>query len=516
MANIRDEALESFIQSLPWKQAVPLRKELKPDDYPLHNLPSVIADAVREVQAYVQAPMAMVAACALAVVSAAVQARFDVRRDAVLCGPSALYFMTVGESGERKTKVDDMFMTALNEWQDGQTRKARDDTAVYEANLEAWEQDKKNLEHQIEKLAMFADQIGTAFDPRRLLDSRKPKEPRKAHMLRGDDTTEALLIAMQDYPVAALISAEAGLIFGSHSMSGDKAMGNFSTFNMLWDGKTIRQDRVGREKIHLERPRATVGLMLQSSVLQSFTLKTGNLAKGIGYLARFLFSHPVSTQGTRFYVAPPAGMPALTAFNARVAALLSVPAEFDEFDRLSPNVVELDARARQCWIAFHDEVEESLNDDYQYSDIKEVAAKASENAARLACCYHAFSTDIQSPIPQDTMADACAVVRWYLDEAVRFCQASGLTEEVRDAELVEAFLVAQTKEVIRGKLDGNKVTVQRVRNYGPGSLRGKINAKRIEAAIDVLVDHGRIRVSSSPGSKSKRIVVAPSVMMEYS
>ena len=397
------------MKTMPWDPK-PLRRDLRPAEYPVADLPPIIRDAVEEVQAYVQAPMALVAACALAVVSAAVQARLDVRRDAVLTGPSSLYFMTIAETGERKSAIDRLFMAPLVEWQSAQARKYRQQLAEYEAAFEAWEERGKNL-------IILNHQVDTEFDPRKLHEASRPKEPRKAKMLRGEDTTEALLLAMQDYPVAAIISAEAGLIFGGHSMSGEKAMGTLAAWNQLWDSATIEQGRIGRELIHIENPRATLGLMIQSAVLKNFMGKSGELATGMGFFARCLFSQPDTTQGTRYYIEPPAHMPALRAFTARITALLDVPAEFDAFDRLDPTVVELDPDARKTWVAFHDEVEEQLGGDDHYSDIKGVAAKAAENAARLACCYHTFNTatEFPPPIPRATMSDACAVMRWYLE-----------------------------------------------------------------------------------------------------
>lgn len=479
---------------------LPLRKTLKPEEYPAERLPPIIRDAVQEVQEYIQAPMALVAACALAVVSAAVQARFDVRRDAVLTGPSSLYFLTVAESGERKTAIDNLFMAPLKEWQARQARAARLAKAQYEKEFEEWEGAGKNL-------VILDEHVGTAFDPKLLHEARKPKEPRANQMLRGDDTTEALLISMQDYPVAAVLSAEAGMIFGAHSMGADRAMGNLGTFNIMWDGGTLRQNRVGRDPIHVERPRATLGLMVQPAVLQNFTQRTGNLAKGIGYFARFLFSQPESTQGSRFYHAPATDMPALRAFHAQVAALLDVPAEFDELDRLAPCEVLLDPQAQDCWIAFHNEVEEQLGGRDSFAGIKDVASKAAENAARLACCYHTFETNSASPIPHMAMDRACAAMRWYLDEAVRFGQVTEVTDELRNAELLEEWLVEQWK---RGK--GDNMTVNMVRQMGPNALRG---GRRVDDAVEVLVDHQRIHVHQPVGSKSRRIVVNAEVLKEY-
>lgn len=335
MVDITPKGLDDFMRNgVPWKPQ-PLRREIRPEEYPIESLPPLIADAVREVQAYVQAPMAMVAACALSVVSAAVQTRFDIRRDAVLTGPSSLYFLTVAESGERKTAIDKLFMTPLREWEARQARAAREAKEQYDLALEEWEEEYKKLLGDL-RAGLFADQVGTAFDPVKLLEARRPDEPRTARMLRGDDTPEALLIALQEYPVAAVISAEAGVIFGSHSMGNETVQRNLATFNIMWDGGPISQDRVGRERVHIERLRATLGLQVQPAVLQHFIQRTGGLARGIGYFARFLFSRPDSTQGTRFYTDPSSDMPALRAFCARVTALLEQPAEFDELDRLAP------------------------------------------------------------------------------------------------------------------------------------------------------------------------------------
>jgi hypothetical protein len=511
MADITPQGLADFAQqSFKWNP-VPLRKELKPEEYPLTDLPQIIKDAVEEVQACVQAPLALVAACALSVVSAAMQARFDIQRNAILSGPSSLFFLTVAESGERKSVIDKLFMEPLYEWQAKQSRTYKDKQAQYEVALEAWQERGNDLEHRIAG-GLYKETLGTALDPMRVHEGMMPRAPRKAEMLRGDDTTAALLTGMNDYPVAVIISAEAGVIFGSHSMGTDQATGNLGVFNLIWDGAPIRQRRAGRGPVDIERPRGTVGLMVQETVLRGFVNRTGDLAKGIGYFARFLFSQPESTMGTRFYTEPTANMPALRRFQAKVAALLDVEVQFDELDRLDPKVVVLDPDAYKTWVVFHNEVEEQLGD--YFSDIKGVAAKAAENAARLACCFHTFATDVEVPVPRATMNDACAVMRWYLDEAVRFGQVSGLTKEMQDAERVEHFLVEQVKLVLRGKLDASKLTVNRIRQHGPGALRGR--GKDIDAAVEALCDHGRIRVFSEPGSKSRRIAVAPSVMQEYS
>lgn len=508
MVSLNPAFLDDLLRTVPWKPQ-PLRRDLRPGEYPIAYLPPVIADAVREVQAYVQAPMAMVAACALSVVSAAVQTRFGVQRDAVLHGPASLYIMTVAASGERKTAIDRLFMAPLREWEVEQGRNYAKAKAQYDDALADWETDKADLEKQLSE-GWHRETVGTTADPRMVLEMRKPKQPRNSRMLRGDDTPEALCVALQNYPIAAIISSEAGVIFGSHSMGAEKVQGNLAQINVMWDGGPISQDRIGRERVHIDVLRATMGLQVQPSVLKHFLDRTGGLARGIGFFARFLYAEPETTQGTRFYTDPPAEMPALRAFQARVAALLNMPAEFDDFDQLVTHYVCLEAEAHHCWAMFHNEVEEQLGGDDYLSGIRDVASKAAENAARLACCYHTFNTatPIPPPIPRATMSDACAVMRWYLEEAVRFGQVADATEEVRNAELVEMWLVRRLR--MNPKAD---ITVNMLRQEGPGALR-KLRVK-LDAAIELLEDHGRIRTLQPTGTKKRYITVAPQVIREW-
>lgn len=117
-------------------------------------------------------------------------------------------------------------------------------------------------------------------------------------------------------------------------------------------------------------------------------------------------------------------------------------------------------------------------------------------------------TDEPSQINQRTMLDACSVMRWYLDEAVRFGQVTDMTEEVRNAELLEGWLTRQ----VRQRHDV-QITVNVVRQKGPNALRTR---PKLDAAVELLEDHGRIRVIQPPGTKRRYITIAPQVLKEWS
>jgi len=489
----------------------PLVETQRAEPYPLDALPPIVRDAIEEVASYVQAPVALIAASALSAVSTAVQTRFSVQRDARLSGPASLYLLTVAESGERKSTVDKMFTAAVREWEAKQKREFRERRAQYEAAMEDWQRDGRALQDRL-KAGAPADELSGEFDPRVIHEMNKPTEPKLRTILYGDDTPEALAMALADYPVASILSAEAGVIFGSHGMNADSVTRNLAQANAMWDGDAIRQGRVGRDRLVVEGMRVTMGLQVQPAVLDAFIQKTSGLARGIGYFARFLFSRPESTQGGRFYVIEDKDTGALRAFNEHMTTLLNIPAEFDEYGRLAPHYVGFDPDAYEVWYRFHDEVEEQLGDGDVFSGIRDVASKAADNAARLACCLHVFE-GIQAPqIGRVTMLGACSLMRWYLDEAVRFATARDASPEVHHAQILEEWLVREVKR--RGRKGADVlVAVNEVRQLGPNALRG---GGRLDAAIELLHDLGRLVVLRRTGRKGYDLVLATPVLREYS
>ncbi|MBS1834913.1 MAG: DUF3987 domain-containing protein, partial [Acidobacteria bacterium] len=177
----------------------PLRRYERPEPYPVHCFPPIIRDAVDEVSEYVKAPVAMVAGCALSAVSASIQSRFSVARDSALIGPASLYVLTVADSGERKSTIDKMMMLPIREWEAEQAKAAEPLLAEYRANLEQWEIAGSQLKSEMRKSA-YEFHTGDQFNPLVSHELAKPKPPRIPRMLRGDDTPEALAVALAEYP----------------------------------------------------------------------------------------------------------------------------------------------------------------------------------------------------------------------------------------------------------------------------------------------------------------------------
>ncbi|MCB2261488.1 MAG: DUF3987 domain-containing protein [Candidatus Thiosymbion ectosymbiont of Robbea hypermnestra] len=105
-------------------------------------------------------------------------------------------------------------------------------------------------------------------------------------------------------------------------MSKDSIMRNLSLLNTLWDGGELPIGRKSSESFTVRGTRLTISLQVQEAVLRNFIEKSGDLARGSGFPARFLLAWPESTQRTRRFGKAPEHWPHLAAFNRRIAEMV--------------------------------------------------------------------------------------------------------------------------------------------------------------------------------------------------
>lgn len=487
-----------------WQQPIPLLTESRSEPYPLEELPELIRNAVEEVEEFSQAPIPLIAASALAVVSSAVQGLASVERSEGLRGPAALYFLTLARSGERKTTVDRYFSEPMSQWEAEQKELNKPILAEYRARLSEWQCLEDGYKQAIKIAAKNKETDQQAVELLAQLELNRPSEPRVPSILRMDDTPEALGVALMKWPIASIMSNEAGIIFGAHGMNPDSVMRNMASLNICWDGGHLKRDRTTTHSIDIQGMRVTVGLQVQPDTLKVFLSKQGALAKGIGFLARFLVAFPESTQGGRYFKEVRVGQPAVDAFHARVRELLSIPAQVDMEGGLTTGYLALSSAAKTIWVGFHDEVEEQLGFGGDFFDVQEVASKAADNAARLAACFHVFCDHGgETAIAGTTMDKAVELMRWYLRESLRFTEVLAIPESTRKAIHLEEWLAKQLK-------DGMPLVPTRMlKQYGPNELR---HAAGVEA-FSVLEDHHRALLITR--GQRKFYCLNPELVKEY-
>lgn len=431
-----------------------------------------------------QAPLPLIASSALSALSLAIQALVDVERDGQLSGPISLFTLTIAESGERKSTVDRRFTASAKQYEREQAEAMRPELERHKEMLAAWEAERNGMLDKIRSLAK--DGKPTDNIKRDLADhaADKPEAPRVPTLFHDDVTPEQLKYELfKTWPSGGIISSEAGIVFGSHGMSSDSVTRNLATLNVLWDGGAIKTGRRTSESFVMQGARLTMALQVQAATIKAFFEKAGTLARGTGFMARFLIAWPESTQGTRFYREPPEAMPHMAMFNQRIAEILNTPVPITDDGRLEPQMLTLSPEAKAAWITFHDAIEVQLCDGGDLSDVRDVASKSADNAARVAALFHVFS-GAAGPIDADTFESAASIVAWHLSEAKRFFCGLAVSDDVMDAAKLDAWLIEHCRaEQVQ--------TVEKSRAMQFGPLR---KADPLGAALKALEDLARVRV----------------------
>jgi putative DNA primase/helicase len=399
----------------------------------------------------------------------------------------SLYVLAVAESGERKTTCDRILGAALREWERDHTRAAAPEQAAHASATAVLQAKRDGLLEAIRRKRR--DGHDTAEDKAALneLAADTPLAAPVPRLLYADATPEALSHALASgWPSGAVMSAEAGAVFGAHGMGYETIMRNLALLNVLWDGGEIAIDRRSKPSFRLRDRRLTFGLMVQPEALRGFLERAGTLPRGSGFIARFLIAWPASTQGTRGYRVAPATMPAVDRFGARVRELLEMPLLTHADGGLQPAELALSPAAHAAWVQAHDRIERALASGGELSDIRDVAAKAAENIARLAALFHVLAHGPVGVIDTDDVHAASNVIRWHLYEARRLLSDLDISTDLAAAIRLDNWLIAEAR-----RSSNHRIPTPRVYQRGPSCVR---DAKTMKTALATLADRGRARM----------------------
>lgn len=484
----REAEAASRFDAPAWPDPEPFSIPSESAPYPIEVLPDLIRGAVEEVHGFVKAPLPLVAASALGAVSIAVQGKFNVKRAERLTGPISLFFLSVADSGERKSSCDGYFTKTIHNFEQHRREAAKAVQKEYDTKLKVFEAREAGLTDRLRKLSRDGKPANDIQRQLFELQDEKPTPPKIPRLLYADATPEALAQGLQRWPSAGLVTAEAGVFFGAHGMNSETVMRNLTQLNGLWDGTPLTIDRKTTESIAVNGARLSVGLQVQGTTLAEFQRKNGALARGSGFWARFLFAAPASTQGTRFFTDAPTQWPKLEAFHQRLSEILEQPMPFDEKGNLQFRELCMDATAKASWVDFYNSVERGLVNDGELEDVRDFASKTADNAARIAACFHAFESS-GGEIDEGAMRRACALAVWHLKEAQRYFANANANANVQ-IDRVDAI---RLDEWILNYCRSNRclrVTERHLMQYGPNSLRQKA---RLGVLLGELSSRHRIR-----------------------
>ncbi len=486
-----------------WAELQPLIAKIDAHPYPIEALPTAVRAAVQEVAGFVKAPVPMIAVSALAALSLSIQAHHDAERAEKLSGPCSLFLLAIADSGERKSTCDGFFTRSIRDYEAAQQEAAKPVLVAYRSDCEIWEAQRAGLKEKIKAQAKAGKPSAGEERELRDLDKSEPKPPRVPRLVYGDATPEALTYALaKQWPSGGVVSSEAGSVFGSHGMGKDSVMRNLAALNQLWDGATLPVERRSSESFTVRGARLTMALQVQEATLRAFFDSTKGLARGTGFLARFLVAWPESTQGMRPFTEAPANWPALATCNDRLTAILNRPVPIDDDGALTPAMLKLSPDAKAAWVAFHDQIEAMLSTGGELFDVRDVASKIADNATRLAALFHVFEGSI-GPIGIDAMESGACIAAWHLNEARRFLGELAMPAELANPPRLESWLLDYCR---RERTD--KVPTREVQRCGPGGLRDKA---AFAEAMKELEELGRARMVQD--GRKKLVQINPALLV---
>jgi putative DNA primase/helicase len=144
----------------------------------------------------------------------------------------------------------------------------------------------------------------------------------------------------------------------------------------------------------------------------------------------------------------------------------------------------------------HDRIERALASGGELADIRDVAAKAAENIARLAALFHLLAHGPVGVIDAADLTAGEAVIRWHLHEARRLLSDLDTPTDLAAAIRLDDWLIAEAR-----RSDIHRIPTTRVYQFGPSCVR---DAKAMKTALATLSERGRARVEEA----GKRRVVA--------
>jgi len=456
----------------------PLRPPMVPAEmYHVDRLGSILSGAVHALNEIVKAPIALCAQSVLAAASLAVQAHFDVRLPWDKVCPTSLFFLTIAESGERKSAVDDAVLGA------GRSQE-RTDMAQYDGQMEihsielaAWQ---KAIDVAKNGKKTTAKEISAAM----MAVGPKPLAPIAPIRFCSDPTVEGLfkLLAIGQ-PSVGMFSDEGGLLIGGHAMNSDNSTKTFSRLSKFWDGAAFDRVRAGDGASVLYGRRLSLHQQAQPEVMTE--LLSDRVANGQGFLARCLVAWPESTISTRMItrfesVYQTEGMRRLFAVLKTLFETKPKVSPLND-QELEPVVLTLDPAAHQIALNAANAFEDLQGKGKDLESLRDRASKALEQACRIAGVLTVIEYGMSArTISKDSLINGLYLIQWYLAEAMRIRAAAVVPPAVTDAEELVAWLEEQGIKRFRST---------QVFQFGPKKLRDKT---AFADAIGTLVTSGHL------------------------
>lgn len=428
-----------------------------------YGLPVLISEAIFACYNQMQAPLPLITASALCAVAAAVQRFIDVETPYGSLIPSSMNFITLADSGERKTAVDSIFNKPFVEHDKQQLTSYSESLIQYDINNDIWKTKLSILKRKYMKACRSSDNesITKISEELDALNKLKPKNPTLKLILSNDATISALIETLASTKSVYFSSAEGQMILSKINSQ------TLPLLNAAWSGEPLRIQRTsGSRDTCVFGARLSINIVVQPSFFEKMVKKGDGAAMESGFLSRAFICQPGSSQGFRMSTRPSSQeeMACINLFHQRIVSLIGQNLD----DSKERAVLRLSMEARREWEVFHHKVETELGQGRYLSDIRSFGAKICENVLRLAACIEYFCNE-STTIHVQAVQSAIAISSDYVTEFKRLFGHKTPEMQMRD----EANKMYQWLFLNVRSLNSTCVPITYLYQRGPKSLRPK-------------------------------------------
>lgn len=397
-------------------------------DSPIDDFPITLKNVAHAIHEHVQAPLGLCCHSVLAAATLATQSFVDVERRGSAI-PVSNFFVTIADSGERKTSVDQIVNRQLKQW-------IRDETKNSTSS-------KKDFKVPLQIINLL--------------------------------TTEGLRDQLTSHaPSIGIFSSEGGSVLGGYATDPTRISAFASTLSTLWDGDELSFVLARKTPVVLYDRRVSMHLMIQNHLKDKIL---GNEALwDQGLLSRILFVKPESTIGRRFYRSGSIYEDArLKAYEDRIKSIFKPGIQLDNnlSGSIKTKVLKLSPDAHELWVHFYDEIEMKIGPGEEYRRIINFANKLPDISLRLAAVFEYFENEKATEISELSLDKATNVSRFYMNHLLWLLK--NIKTQNPDDEyklmLINWFLRRRHRE----QWDGASLKPSEVIQRGPNPVRkGKV------------------------------------------
>ncbi len=463
----------------------PLRKKMgEPKLFPVDILPLVLSNAVKAIHNKIQAPLPICAQSVLATASLAVQGHANVVLPMGQERPLSCSFLSIAESGDRKSSADNEAMFPITEYQKTLNEQYQKDLISYKNNKEIYECEKQQLLKGKNKKSYNPEDL-----LKKLNNLKEPIPPIPPLLICEDPTLEGLHKFMAtSHPSLGLFTTEGSQFLGGYSMGKDHKLKSAGALSKLWDGgNLITRIRAGDSPLILSGKRLSLHLMSQPEIARQ--LLSDEELQDQGLLSRFLIVAPQSLAGTRFSKRLDQTVEVgINKYHSFIRDLLNVKLPLKEkiYSELEFRALHLTEKAKEIWFSYSDEIERKLIAGGQMEPIKSLANKLPEHAARLAGILSLIEDINCKEIDEKNLCAGLELAQYYAEERLRLTGAYRVPKAILLAERLLNWL--------HNNWDKNLISLPDIYQKSLNAIKTK---KQAEPIVKTLEDHGWL-IKSGP------------------